>query len=162
MPISATGNRPARDAAFTLVEALIAIGVIALMAGLVLLSTPGPEQRLVNTAERFAAFVARGGEDSVMTNRTLALRVTDEGYGFQERSDEGWRALASDHPLAFRPWPSGTSVRIARADGAESEHATIFDVLGEADPVAITLSQAGAAVRVAVNDQGGVDVAPAP
>lgn len=158
MAISAIGSKPPRDAGFTLVEALIAIGVIALMAGLVLLATPGPDQRLAGAAERFAAFVARGGEDSVMTNRSLALRVTNEGYGFEERSETGWRAMGSGHALAFRAWPSGVSVSVSRADSLSAEQATVFDVLGGAEPASITLRQSGREIVVRVTGDGGVDV----
>jgi general secretion pathway protein H len=162
MPTSPPGNRPPANAGFTLVEALIAIGVIALMASLVLFAMPGPERQARQMAERFAAFVARGGEESVMTNRPLALRITAEGYGFEARAPSGWAPTPPGDPLAFRRWPQGVQATVAEGlgPGQTEGHALVFDVLGAASPAEVRLASAGQIWRVRVNSNGQVDVAP--
>jgi general secretion pathway protein H len=141
---------------------LVALGVIALMAGIALIALPGPERHVQAAAERFAAYVARGGEDSVMANRALALRLTPEGYGFEARSPTGWAPLPPGGPLSFRRWPQGVSAAVEEgfAPGQTQGHLTIYDVLGAASPATVRLSGAAQDWRVRVEPSGQVHVAP--
>jgi general secretion pathway protein H len=166
MRISPTANNAQKlrgDAGVTLVEALVAIAVVAMMAGMVLLSAPGPERVMRNHAERFAAFVARGAEESVTTNRPVALVLTREGYGFARREASGWAPITYGSPLAFRPWPEGVSFTVEEGLAiAETQgRVAAFDVLGGATPAQILLSRAGQTWRVTLTGEGNVDVAQA-
>lgn len=166
MRIFPTANKSSRlrlDAGVTLVEALVAIAVVSLMAGMVLLSAPGPERQMQTDAQRFAAFVARGAEESVMTNRPVALVLTREGYGFARREANGWAPITFGSPLAFRPWPEGVdfSVEEGMAIADTQGRVAAFDVLGGATPARILLSRAGRTWRITLSGEGNVDVAPA-
>lgn len=154
MPTSATGNKRARaDAGFTLVEALVAIAVIALLAGMAMIASPGPDRQLQAQAERFAAFIARGADESVMANTAMALTVTTEGYSFARRTASGWARGA------VRPWPAGVDISVQESEAALSEgRVLVYDRLGEASPARIRMASAGAAFDVRVDGEGRVSV----
>lgn len=160
MPISATGNSAApRDAGFSLVEALTALMIVALVAGAVLLAAPGTESKTRAEAERLAARLVLAGDESVVLNRALRLIVTDEGYGFERLEQGGWVAMEHGSSLGFRAWPARTRVRIETSESEEA--AARFDALGAVTPVSLVMSGDGAQWRVSVGRMGEVHVAPA-
>lgn len=160
MQTSATDLHRRGEDGFTLVEMLVAIGVVSMMAGLALLASPGPERRTQAFVEQFAAFVVRGGEESVIANTPVALVLSREGYGFARRHEHGWSLITHGSSLAQRPWPDGVSYDVE--DGDKSEAAAgriaVFDVLGGADPARIRLSRAGRSWRVELDSGGNVHV----
>jgi type II secretion system protein H len=158
---SATGNsRFPRDAGVSLVEALTALMIVGLMVGAVMLLAPGPDNRTRVEAERLAARIVLASEESVIANRPLSLVVNEEGYGFERLEDNGWFPAEANSPLGFRAWPPDMDVRVDQDDGAGADgRVARFDALGGATPVAVIISGFGARWRVAINAQGGVDVA---
>jgi type II secretion system protein H len=158
MPILATGRRAPRDAGFTLIETIVALAVIALLAGLAVMAAPGLDARARSEAERFAAFVARGGQESIMTNRALALTVSPEGFGFSAMGPQGWAPLPPGDRLAFRRWPAGVDATLV----AEAQTRIVFDVLGGADPAQVRIGRAGAAYAVDITGAGEIRVSRAP
>lgn len=164
MPISATGNntRLPRDAGVTLVEAMVALVVIGLAVGVVLLLAPGPDRATREAAERLAARAIMAGDESIIVNRTMALVVTPEGYGFERLEDNGWAPAAFGSPLAFRDWPENVEARVEQTS-AETGDARVarFDAFGGATPASIVISGSGARWRVRIDGQGEVHVAQA-
>jgi general secretion pathway protein H len=156
-----TSQQPNSEAGFTLVETLVALMVLALMAGMVLFAAPGPERQMQTFAMRFAAIVARGAEESVTTSRSIALVLDDRGFGFARREEQGWIAVAPGGPLSFRAWPEGVQVSVEGESGADGR-VTVFDTLGNATPAQIRLTKADISWRVSVNGEGSIDVARAP
>ena len=161
-PISATGNRRfGRDAGVSLVEAMVALVIIGLIVGTVVVLAPGPGRRTQTEAERLAARISFAAEESIVVNRTLALVVTNEGYGFERLEDNGWTPAEQSSPLGFRAWPSEIEARVDQVEGADDARVARFDAIGGATPVTVVLSGAGARWSVVVDAQGGVDVAQA-
>ncbi|MEZ5995735.1 MAG: GspH/FimT family pseudopilin [Hyphomonadaceae bacterium] len=160
MPISATGNNKlARDAGVTLVEALMALMVVGMMAGAVILLAPGPDWKTRQEAQRMAARAVMASEESIVVNRTTALVVTSDGYGFERLEENGWAPADARSPLGFRAWPEGLDVRVEQsASGEGDDRVARFDALGGATPARIVLAGAGARWRVAIDGQGGVNV----
>ncbi len=155
MPISVTGNRLRRDAGVSLVEVLTALMVVGLLAGAVVLLAPGPDHKARVEAERVAARILAASDESVLSNRSMALVVTPEGYGFERLEPEGWRPAAGSAVLSFRAWPDDFDVRIEERDGDAADTRVIrFDPLGGATPAKLLLSAAGARWSVAVDGQG--------
>lgn len=160
MPISAIGKpRTPRDAGFTLVEALTTLAVIALMAGAVVIMTPGPGRKTHAFAEQFAARVAMASDESVISNNVLALVVREDGFGFSRLYEDGWRVIDHSSPLAFRPWPAEIDYTL-ESTAIESEDGRIarFDALGAATPAVIVLAGDGARWRIAIDGQGRAHV----
>lgn len=160
MQTLATGNKTfAPDAGVTLVEVMTALLIISLMAGAVLLMAPGPDRKTRQEAERLGARAAMASEESIIVNRTLALVVTNEGYGFERLEETGWTPARVGTPLGFRSWPTALDARI-EGTSAERGDARIarFDPQGGATPASVVLSGSGARWRVSIDGQGAVDV----
>ena len=164
MPTSATGNRRwSSDAGVTLVEVMTALLIIALMAGAVLLLAPGPDRKTRIEAERLAARAVMASEESIIVNRTTALVVTVEGYGFERLEENGWAPARVGSPLGFRPWPSFLDARVEESGGDAGDPRVVrFDPQGGSTPASVVLSGAGARWRVEIDGQGGVNVERAP
>ncbi|MBY0562957.1 MAG: GspH/FimT family pseudopilin [Hyphomonadaceae bacterium] len=161
MATSATGSkRLARDAGVSLVEAMVALMIIGLIVGAVVLLAPGPGRETRTEAERLAARIAFAREESVIVNRTIALNLTPEGYGFERLESNGWAPAEHGSPLGFRAWPAALDVRVEQS-ASEAQDARIarFDALGGATPVSVIFDGSGARWRVAVTAEGEVDVA---
>jgi len=160
MPISATGNRLPRDAGVTLVEALTALMIVGLMAGAVMLLAPGPDRDVRQEAERFAARALLASEESIIVNRTIALVVTHEGYGFERLENNGWSPAEHGSPLGFRAWPSNIEARVEESTAASDDpRVARFDAVGNVTPARVVMSGAGARWRVTIEGTGEVDVA---
>ncbi len=130
---------------------LTALSVIAMMAGMVILAAPGPERRAREVAERVAARSIAAGEESVLTNKPIALMVTEEGYGFERFEEGGWRPLDAASPFGFRVWPD--DVR------AQAEGAVRFEPTGSASPGAVVIETHAVRWRVDVDEGGRAHVA---
>jgi general secretion pathway protein H len=160
MPMSAPANKPsARDAGFTLIEALMALLIVGLLAGAVALSAPAPDARARGAAQTLAARMTLAGDESVMRNRTIALSFTAAGYGFASLEAEGWRPLETTAALGFRPWPAGVSATVLDAPSEGQDlHAARFDVLGGATPLQVRIEGGGGVWLVRLDGEGGAHV----
>ena len=156
MLTSAIGNKLPRDAGVSLIEALMALMIVSMMAGAVVLLAGGRAEPARAEAERLAARLMLAQEESVIVNRTLALNVTEEGYGFERFEDGRWVAAEHGSPLAFCPWPRELT---AELEGDAEGRIAQFDALGEAEAANVVLSQNGARWRVSISAEGEVDVA---
>lgn len=150
------------DEGFTLIEVMVALGVMALLSALVMLSAPGPERRMQASVERFVSAVRHAADDAIITNQALRLSVNDAGYRFERRTRSGWLALADGDPLGFRGWPAQTTVDVRSAADAGAGRFAFFDPVGAVTPAALELIHAGRRWRLQLGPTGtvGVDESP--
>jgi general secretion pathway protein H len=160
MPTWATGNSRARpDAGFTLVEAMTTLMIVGLLAGMVVLVSPGPERKSREAAERLAARSLMAAEESILINRPMALVVTAEGYGFARLEPNGWLNIDDGSPLGFQSWPPGIEHRVVEpAEPAAHGRLVRFDPLGGATPAEIVVNGGGAWWKVSVAPEGEIRV----
>jgi general secretion pathway protein H len=153
MPISAPGNsRPAAERGFTLVELMVVLTVIGLASAAAVLAMPDPRGRLVDEGARFAARVRAAQDSAVITGRPVSVWVTPTGYGFDERRDGRWVALA-DKPLRVANWGEGTQAVIR-----ERTRVT-FDPTGMTDrPLSVLLRRDRTRVTVSIGADGRAKV----
>ncbi len=156
----ATADSFRGERGFTLVEAMVAIMIVALLASAVTLMATNDSRAVRQAADQVAARLAAAADESVISNRPIGVVVTEQGYGFERRSEARW--LEMDGVFAFRPWPKNLSASIegrdAKSPDAEPAPAAAFDPLGGATPVRITLSRHGAAWTVAIDEAGRIHV----
>jgi type II secretion system protein H len=149
-----------RDSGVSLVEAMATLLIIGLMVSAVMLMAPPQDSETRAFAERLAARLALASEESILTNRPVALLVTAEGYGFARLEESGWRRIESGAGLTFRAWPDGVAYSIDARDAQGGDDRVVrFDALGGATPARIVLSRGGVRWSVAVDGQGQSHVA---
>lgn len=138
---------------FTLVELLIVIAVMALLAGVAVMTVGSPGNAPADEASRFAGRLAAARDQAILTGRPISAWVSRSGYGFDQLREGRWQPLA-EKPFKGDDWGSGMDVAVAGA-GADRTRVR-FDSLGTADQaLGVRLSQSGqsAAVRVAPNGE---------
>jgi general secretion pathway protein H len=152
-PISAIGEtRP--DAGFTLIEMMAVLAIVGLAAGAVLLTAPDSRRSLIQEAERFAASLVRAKEEAVLTNRTIDVRITPEGYSFGATS-RGLRRPLEQRSFATVEWSEDTTAIVSEA----SDRSRIaFDSTGIVTPAAVDLFRSGGQVRVSIDVAGSIRI----
>jgi type II secretion system protein H len=153
--MSQSANKAHRAAGFTLVEVMTTLAVIGLVAGAVMLAAPGSDTRLRSDVERFAARLKLASDQSVLTNRDIALVSAAEGYHFEQLSEEGWRRIENVEPLGFHPWPGERAPQVK--EGGQ-DRLTEFDAIGGAEPVSLLFGDPVPSWRVEIDEAGAIRV----
>ena len=135
---------------FTLVELLMVVAIMGLAAGAVVLSVPDPRPSVAEDAERFAARLSRARQESILSNRPVAVEATAAGYGFAVFDGTAWSAL-DEGPFGPETWTAGTTV----APSAPPVR-IVFDPTGVADPASLTLTRDRHSRTIAVDGAGEV------
>lgn len=146
-------SAPGTEEGFTLVELMIVLVIVSLMSTVVMLSLPDPRGSLTQEATRFAARAKAAQERAVIDARATSVRVTDIGYGFDERRQSEWRPLANG-VLADQRWSDGTEVGIGSAAAAR----IVFDSTGAAEAARLVLSRDGEQVTINIAYDGSIHV----
>jgi type II secretion system protein H len=157
-----TDAAPLRDSGYTLIEALVTLGIVGLLASVVVLAAPSPDRRVFEFAKTLAARLSHAGEESVITNRPIAFYANANGYGFAVLQVDGWRRVEGRSPLAFQAWPENMSCEVEGSAreaimGGQS-HGIYFTPVGDATPARIVLTNAGVRLDVELDEQGGAAV----
>ncbi|MFC7379436.1 GspH/FimT family pseudopilin [Brevundimonas sp. GCM10030266] len=149
-PTSATGGKTRQG--FTLVELLMVVAIIGLAAGAVVLTLPDPRPAVATEAERFAARLVRAREEAILTNRSVAVEASANGYAFSTFDGLQWTPLG-EGPFRAEDWSEGATV--SPADPAVR---VVFDPSGVADPATLTLAREGRSRTISVDGAGEVRV----
>jgi general secretion pathway protein H len=140
---------------FTLVEMMIVIAVMALLAGVAVLTFGPMGEGPKDSATRFASRIAAARDQAIMTGRPISVWVSPSGYGFDQLRDGRWHRL-DQKPFDGDDWGTGTQVGLTGGNRARVR----FDSLGVADqPLVLRLSREGqsAGVRIAANGEVTVE-----
>lgn len=93
----------ARRAGFTLIEVLVALVILATMAGVLVISLPGFDQRRAEReADRMAALLMLACEQAELSGRDIGLHLSATGYGFSLSDREAWLPYPEGHRFGLR------------------------------------------------------------
>jgi general secretion pathway protein H len=126
---------------------------LGIAAGAILLTAPDSRRTLTQEAERFAAGLVRAKDEAVLTNRTIDVQITRDGYGFGV-SSRGLRRPLDERPFARVAWSEETTAVVAQGDRSR----ITFDSTGVATPAAVDLFRNNGHVRVVVDVAGSVKI----
>lgn len=115
----------ARAQAFTLIEVLVVLVVVAVMAGLLVFSMrDNPERELKREAQGLAALLNTALDEAVMQSRDLGLVISDRGYVFVafDPKEKRWLPLLQK-PLGEHHFAEGYLVEFA-FDGKQIDDKT--------------------------------------
>ena len=133
------------EGGFTLVELLIVLVVMGLLSAAVVIAMPDPKGSVTAEAQRFAARAKAAQDKAILDGRTIAVRITQAGYSFEQRRDGAWQPVARSFE-----WKDGTAVA-----GPER---LLFDATGLTEPAALILTRDGEQARVDVGGGGDIRV----
>lgn len=156
MPTLATGAERSdrRAAGFTLVELMVVLVIMGLMASIAVMAVGRPGPSLAKSADQFGARLVRAKEEAVLTNRSVGVRVTPQGYAFRARTASGWTPL-EDGPFKSATWGEGVSAALEA--GAATAQIS-FEATGAAEPMVVVLSRETKRMRVSVDAAGNVRI----
>lgn len=104
-----------RGGGFTLIEVLVALVILATMAGVLVMSLGGFDQRRAEReADRLAAFLMLVCEQAELSGREVGIHLATGGYGFSLSDRDAWLPYPAGHRFEER---RVNGVRLALADG---------------------------------------------
>ncbi|MDZ4364982.1 GspH/FimT family pseudopilin [Brevundimonas sp.] len=137
---------------FTLVELLMTMAILGLAATAVVIAAPDPRPSLGQEADTFAARLIKAREESLLTNRPVAMEATAEGYGVSTFDGRDWS------PLTEGPFQPGRWDETTRVDASDEGIRIVFDPTGVAEPATVTLARDRSRITIAVDAAGEVRI----
>jgi len=137
-----------RDAGFSLIEMLAALAIMALAAGLVVMSIPNPSGRLADETDELIRNLVAARDLALVENRTVTVEIGETGYETRIA-----RRLGPPETRTQVNWRPDTSV--AMGDG-RLPAAILFDSVGLTESAAITLFRDGRKDGVAIDASGRI------
>lgn len=138
-----------RDAGFSLVELMVALGVLGLLTAAVVLSLPPAGGSPATEASRFAARAAAVRDGAIVTGTPQRLWVAPSGYGVERRVEGEWRL----DPAEQHDWAEGAGVTL------NGGGRVTFDALGLPDQaLELAIARGDTRVTVRIDGAGSVTV----
>ena len=163
-----------RQRGLTLVELLVVVAVLAIASSVVLLTAPPLRPKVRDDAERFAARLQIGLDQSISSTAPMRLSIDPKGYAFEIFDAGEWARMEAAPALAPQLFDKRTTATVGVDDAAndnslalgaeESDEADEgvylipLDALGVQQAFSVKFSSADGAWDVRLDEAGGVSV----
>ncbi len=148
-----------RAAGFTLLEMMVVLVIAGLLVSLTALTmTRNPRTDLNEEAQRLALLFESAGDEAQVRARPIAWQPLDNGFRFDQRTEDGWRPLR-DELLGPRNWEGGvTGVSISYPGSDSHPSRIVFGTEAIDVPVQITLFSAAGSATIVGTGNGRYEV----
>lgn len=137
-----------RQAGFSLIEIMVALTIMALAAGVVVMTAGAPGGGLSAQTDRLIAGLEAARDRALSANRHVSVEITPAGFRTLTHS-----LITGPAPAPLEAWPDGLSVRSPQAD---LPLIIRFDPVGLAEGGIIELGQGKAVDGIIVEPSGRV------
>ena len=159
----------------TLVELLVVLTMIALLASIVVLSTPPAQSDAMKSAEQFAARIDFASQEAITSGRVIGVIAQPDGYQFYSYDRGVWTELA-EKILGAEAFSSTIAVDLELAESARKNEPQdmlreskrdneipprpkiIFAPTGETTPFSVVFADRRNQYRVTLSDSGAVQL----
>ena len=158
----------------TLVELLVVLTMIALLASIVVLSTPPAQSDAMKSAEQFAARIDFASQEAITSGRVIGVIAQPDGYQFYSYDRGVWTELA-EKILGAEAFSSTIAVDLELAESAKKNEpqdmsretkrddetprpTIIFAPTGETTPFSVVFADRRNQYRVTLSDSGAVQL----
>ncbi|MGF6569977.1 general secretion pathway protein H [Paraburkholderia sp. GAS333] len=148
-----------RAAGFTLLEMMVVLLIAGILVSLTALTmTRNPRTDLNEEAQRLALLFESAGDEAQVRAKPIAWQPLDNGFRFDQRTEDGWRPLR-DELLGPRNWEGGvTGVTISYPGSDSHPHRIVFGTEAIDVPVQITLFSAAGSATIVGTGNGRYEV----
>ena len=146
---------------FSLIEILVVITIIAVIAGMVVLSIGEDPRRLVqDEAQRLHALLTQAKEEAILQGQIHVLQMKEGGYEFMQPDDEGKLQAMNDELFRPRQFGGNVTIEYSEVDGRDTdkEPALIVYPTGDISAFRIVLANSGARWQVLGLSDGELQV----
>ncbi|WP_169307335.1 GspH/FimT family pseudopilin [Chitiniphilus eburneus] len=156
--------QPRRGLGFTLIEILVALGVVGIILGMAMLRFDLSDgQTLEREGQRMALLFESARDEAIAGGRAIAWSSDGDGYQFWTLDDRNaWQALPSHEVLKPRELPEGlrvTRMSVNLKDRRVGER-IVFEPSGVNQPFTVTLTKGQQRWRLEGDIMGRVTAQP--
>ena len=104
-----------RQAAFTLIEVMVVLVIVAVLAGLVVISAPGESADFDREAKRLHLLFDMARREAMLDSTEFGFKATDREYRFLSYDDASQSWVAAPPPFKARTLPDEFSLHVKAA-----------------------------------------------
>lgn len=146
-----------RDAGMTLVEVMMVIFIIGLATTVAVITLPPREAAEARMLRQVETALGQAQDRAVLTGEVIGLQQTKVGFELLSWTGEEWLPLQG----GLLRLPADVEVEILppedqRRNGQDAPARIVFNPLGRAEPITLSVSWRGWSERIALNTDGEV------
>ena len=146
-----------RDAGMTLVEVMMVIFIIGLATTVAVITLPPREAAEARMLRQVETALGQAQDRAVLTGEVIGLQQTEAGFELLSWTGEEWLLLQG----GLLRLPADVEVEILppedqRRNGRDAPARIVFNPLGRAEPITLSVSWRGWSERIALNTDGEV------
>ncbi|MBE9516040.1 MAG: type II secretion system minor pseudopilin GspH [Proteobacteria bacterium] len=131
---------------FSLIEIMVVVTIIAVIAGMAVLSIgEDPRRSVQDEAQRLHALLTQAKEEAILQGQLYVLRMEEDRYEFMQPDEKGKLQALSDELFRPRQFGGNVTVDASEVDGRDTgkEPSVVIYPTGDISPFRIVLANSG-------------------